>query len=55
MRDCLSAIMDGSELSANASQELDEAGFTVIPGDQSQAFLLVGDNYYSLFLKREEP
>ena len=29
---CLSAIMDGCELSAGARQELDEAGFTVIPG-----------------------
>jgi hypothetical protein len=32
MLDCLSAIMDGFELSAGARQELDEAGFTVIPG-----------------------
>ncbi len=32
MQDCLSAIMDGFELSAGARQELDEAGFTILPG-----------------------
>jgi ectoine hydroxylase-related dioxygenase (phytanoyl-CoA dioxygenase family) len=32
MHDCLSAIMDGFELPAGARQELDDAGFTVIPG-----------------------
>jgi hypothetical protein len=32
MQDCLSAILDGFELSAGVRQELDEAGFTVIPG-----------------------
>ena len=32
MEDCLSAIMDGPELSADACKELDEAGFTVVPG-----------------------
>ena len=32
MPDCLSAMMDGFELSAGARRELDEIGFTVIPG-----------------------
>jgi ectoine hydroxylase-related dioxygenase (phytanoyl-CoA dioxygenase family) len=32
MQDCAHAIMDGFELSAYACQELDEAGFTVVPG-----------------------
>ena len=32
MQDCLHSIMDGFELSADACQELDEAGFTVVPG-----------------------
>jgi hypothetical protein len=32
MQDCLNAMMDGFELSAEACQELDEVGFTVVPG-----------------------
>jgi ectoine hydroxylase-related dioxygenase (phytanoyl-CoA dioxygenase family) len=32
MQDCLHAVMDGFELSAIAYQELDQAGFTIIPG-----------------------
>ena len=32
MHDCLRAIMDGFEVSAGARNELDQAGFTVIPG-----------------------
>src|SRR4051812_46896724 len=32
MHDCLSAILDDFELSACARNELDKAGFTVIPG-----------------------
>jgi hypothetical protein len=32
MEDCLSAITDGFELSAVARRELDESGFTLVPG-----------------------
>ncbi|MCU1251711.1 MAG: hypothetical protein JWQ49_4740, partial [Edaphobacter sp.] len=32
MQDCLSAITDRFELSARVRQELDEAGFSVVPG-----------------------
>ncbi len=32
MQDWPSAILDGFELFAGAGQELDEAGFTVVPG-----------------------
>jgi ectoine hydroxylase-related dioxygenase (phytanoyl-CoA dioxygenase family) len=32
MQDCLSAVMDVFELPAGARQQLDDAGFTVIPG-----------------------
>jgi hypothetical protein len=32
LQDFMHAIMDGLELSADACRELDEAGFTVIPG-----------------------
>jgi hypothetical protein len=32
MQNCLSAITDGFELPAGARQELDEAGFTIVPG-----------------------
>jgi hypothetical protein len=39
MQDCLSAVMDGFELGPSARQELDEAGFTVIPGPATAAEL----------------
>ena len=32
MQDCVREVIDGFELSANTRQDLDEAGFTVIPG-----------------------
>jgi len=32
MPDCLSAYLDGFELPAGSSRELDEAGFTIVPG-----------------------
>jgi len=32
LQDCTYTIMDGFELSADACRELDEAGFTIIPG-----------------------
>jgi hypothetical protein len=32
MEGCLKAIIDGFELSAGSRQELDEAGFTIVPG-----------------------
>jgi hypothetical protein len=55
MQSCWHAIMDGFELSADACQELDEAGFTVVPGPVPTKDLSRLAAAYDAVINRAEP
>jgi hypothetical protein len=55
MQDCMHAIMCGFELSAYACQELDEAGFTVVPGPAATTDLARLAAAYDAAINSAEP
>ena len=55
MQDCKYTIMDGFELSAGASRELDEAGFTIIPGPVASQDLAQLSAAYDAVISNADP